>query len=102
MAAVTDADVVASPFDHRNCNIVDPLAPWNNVGRSVSRLGLQALQNSLRRGQKLLFGQLLATLHSHELAIGSQHLKHGHCMALVHDVFPRSVAASCGPHRCCA
>ena len=25
------------PFDIRNVNIVDPITPWNNLGRSVTR-----------------------------------------------------------------
>ena len=42
------------PFDVRNVNILDPVAHWNNLGRSVSRKGAAALSESLKIGRDRL------------------------------------------------
>jgi hypothetical protein len=39
------------PFDVRNVNIVDPITPWNNLGKSVTRKGLSALVGGLAAGR---------------------------------------------------
>lgn len=57
---VTKPETVASPFEHRCCDIVDPIAPWNNLGRSVSRDGLGLIRTALLAGQRAVFGALRA------------------------------------------
>ena len=37
VAACSTTSHAAYPFDVRHVNIVDPMAPWNNLGKSVSR-----------------------------------------------------------------
>ena len=42
-------------FRASTLNIVDPLAPWNNLGRSVDRRGLVAIKLALRVGRERFF-----------------------------------------------
>lgn len=49
------ADVsAAAHFPKRDCNIQDPLNPLNNLGHSVSRRTLKALEHALRSGRRQL------------------------------------------------
>ncbi|CAM9588186.1 unnamed protein product [Sphacelaria rigidula] len=44
----------AAHFPKRDCNIQDPLNPLNNLGHSVSRRTLKALEHALQSGRRLL------------------------------------------------
>ena len=41
-------------FSVRQCNIADPLSPQNNLGRSVTRLGLARIRHALVGGRRHL------------------------------------------------
>jgi hypothetical protein len=50
-ACCTPRAALTTAFDARNVNIEDPVAPWNNLGRSVSRKGLGVLTEALKAGR---------------------------------------------------
>jgi hypothetical protein len=50
-ACCSPRDALDFPFDFRNVNILDPVAHWNNLGRSVSRKGAAALAEALKVGR---------------------------------------------------
>jgi PX domain len=47
-ASAVSSDKLEASLEPRNANILDPAAPWNNLGRSVSRKGATALASALR------------------------------------------------------
>ena len=41
-------------FDMRDCNVCDPLRPWENVSKGVSGAGLDSIRRAIRRTRAAL------------------------------------------------